>query len=56
MPLPTPIVPADALPGFALSQAISSFMSFAGRVFFPMIQSGAIESIVTGSRSFSRSN
>src|SRR6266849_7073656 len=39
-PLPAPTVAADALPGFALSQAISSFASFGGSAFLPMIISG----------------
>src|SRR5260370_40966095 len=33
--LPAPMVPKDALLGLALSQASSSFIFFAGRIFFP---------------------
>ena len=51
MPLPSPVVAAEALSGLALSQAISSLRSFAGRLLRPTIQSGAIESIDTGSKS-----
>ncbi len=39
-PLPAPTVAADALPGFALSHAISSLASFGGRSFLPMIING----------------
>ena len=39
-PLPAPTVAVDALPGFALSQAISSLASFGGRSFLPMIING----------------
>jgi hypothetical protein len=51
MPLPSPVVAADALSGLALSQAMSSFKSFAGRSLRAMIQSGAVESSDTGSKS-----
>ena len=52
MPLPSPVVAADALSGLALSHAINSRRSFAGRLLRPTIQSGATESIDTGSKSF----
>jgi hypothetical protein len=50
-----PEVPADALSGLALSQAISSLRSFAGNAFFEMIRSELLGSSATGSRSFNRS-
>jgi len=50
------MVPAVALSGFALSHAMSSLKFMAGRLLLPMIQSGPIESIEIGSKSFNRSN
>jgi hypothetical protein len=51
--LPAPTVATDALSGLALSQAISSFRSFAGRSFFPRIHSGEVVSTEIGSKSWS---
>ena len=39
--LPEPTETIDALSGFALSQAISSFASFAGKAFLPTMIMGA---------------
>jgi hypothetical protein len=44
-------VPAEALPGLALSQAINSFTSFAGRFLRATIMSCEIEASATGSKS-----
>jgi hypothetical protein len=54
--LPLPMMPADALSGFACSHAMSSFTLSAGRLLRPMIQSGASVSSEIGSKSFSTSN
>jgi hypothetical protein len=54
-PLPVPTMPADALSWLTFSQAISSFMSFAGSAVFATIQSGVSASLATGSRSRRRS-
>ncbi len=53
--LPTPAVPANAVFGFAFSQAINSFRSFAGMAFLAMITNGWYPSSATGSKSFSTS-
>ena len=50
--LPTPAVPAVALFGLALSQAMNSFRSFVGRLFRPMIICELLVSRPTGSKSF----
>jgi hypothetical protein len=46
------MVAAEALPGFVLSHAISARVSLAGKSLRPMIQSGPVESIAIGSKSF----
>jgi hypothetical protein len=53
--LPAPTLAAEALSGFALSQAISSLASFTGNAFFPTINIGANVSSDTGSKSLSKS-
>jgi len=54
--LPTPMVPAVALPGLALSQAISSCTLFAGSVFRPTSISGENANSATAAKSFFTSN
>src|SRR5262245_64445480 len=49
-------MPAEALSGLALSQAINSCKSFAGRSFLATIINGSLASCATGCKSVSRSN
>ena len=52
----TPPVPCDALPGFAFSQAMNSFRSFAATAFLATIKSGALAIGEIGWKSPSTSN
>ena len=52
--VPAPAVPCDALPGLALSQAISSVRLLAGTVFLATTSCGLLVSSAIGSRSSSR--
>src|SRR5262245_20585137 len=54
-PLPAPTVAADAFSGFALSHAMSSFRSFAGKFFLATTQSGVSATRATGSKSVNMS-